>query len=85
MGENLPPIKLLNLTRGGDNPAGHCFALRDLIPINILKHVMIVKLKMCTTEKVLVKFLSKTIRDTFFPNMWSAIKRGDQGQMLMEI
>ena len=35
--ENLPPIKLLNLTQGGDNLAGHCFVLGDLIPINIFK------------------------------------------------
>ena len=35
--ENLPPIKLLNLTQGGDNLAGHCFVLSDLIPINIFK------------------------------------------------
>ena len=30
-------IKLLNLTWGGDNLAGYCFVLRDLIPINIFK------------------------------------------------
>ena len=54
MGENLPPIKLLNLTWGGDNLAGH-FVLRDLIPINIFKYVMIIKLKMCTTGKTLVE------------------------------
>ena len=36
-GENLPPIKLLNLTGGGDNLAENCLVLRDLIPINIFK------------------------------------------------
>ena len=36
-GENLTPIKLLNLTGGGDNLAENCFVLRDLIPINIFK------------------------------------------------
>ena len=33
----LPPIKLPNLTGGGDNLAGHCFVLGDLTPINVLK------------------------------------------------
>ena len=37
LGENLTPIKLLNLTRVGDNLAENCFALRDLIPVNIFK------------------------------------------------
>ena len=36
-GENLTPIKLISLTGGADNLAGHCFVLRDLIPINIFK------------------------------------------------
>ena len=36
LGKNLTPIKLLNLTAGGDNLAGHCFVLRDLIPIKFL-------------------------------------------------
>ena len=33
LGENLPPIKLLNLTERVDNLAGHCFVLRDLIQL----------------------------------------------------
>ena len=37
LGENLTPIKLLNFTWGGGNLAGHCFVLKDLIPINIFK------------------------------------------------
>ena len=36
-GGGLPPIKLPNLTGGGDNLAGHCFVLGDLTPINVLK------------------------------------------------
>ena len=40
---------------GGDNLAESCFVLRDLIPINIFKKVMIIKLKMCTTGKILVE------------------------------
>ena len=36
----------------GESPAGHCFVLRDLISINFLKHVMIVKLKMHATGKI---------------------------------
>ena len=55
LGENLPPIKLLNLTRRGDDLAGHYFVLRDLIPIKIFKQVMIIKLKMRTTGKILVE------------------------------
>ena len=55
MRENLPPIKLLNLTGGGDNLAENCSVLRDLIPINIFKYVIIIKLKMCTTGKILVE------------------------------
>ena len=30
----------------GDNPAGHCFVLRDLITTTFFKEVMILKLKM---------------------------------------
>ena len=32
----------------GDNPARHGFVLTDLVPLNILKQVMIVKLKIRT-------------------------------------
>ena len=54
-GGDLTPIKLLNLTGGRDNLADNCFVLRDLIPVNIFKYVMIIKLKMCTTGKTLVE------------------------------
>ena len=40
---------------------------------------MILKLKMCTAGNILGKNCLKTIRDTFFPNMWSAIKRDEVG------
>ena len=55
----------------GENPAGYCFVLRNLIPINFFKKVMIVKLKIYGKICVL-----RIIRDTFFPSIWSAIKRG---------
>ena len=42
-------------TGEGDNLDGHCFVLRDLIPMNIIKKVMTVKLKMCTTNKIFGK------------------------------
>ena len=35
--KNLTPIKLLNLTVGGDDLAKNCFVSRDLVPINIFK------------------------------------------------
>ena len=38
-----------------ENPAEHCFLLRNLIPINSFKKVMILKLKMCTTGKMFGK------------------------------
>ena len=44
-GKNLPSIKVLNFTEERENLAGHCFLLRDLIPINFFK--------------ILVKFLYK--------------------------
>ena len=51
----------------GDNPAGQCFALGDLIPIKL----MVVKLKICTVCKIFGNIFLKAIRDTF---MWSEIK-----------
>ena len=39
----------------GENLAGHCFVLIDLIPINIFKQVRIVKLKMHPTGKIFDK------------------------------
>ena len=50
----------------GDNSAGHCFVLRNLIPMNFFKYVMIMKLKMCSTGKVFGKICLKTVRDTLF-------------------
>ena len=50
----------------GDNSAGHCFVLRNLIPMNFFKYAMIMKLKICTTGKMFGKICLKTIRDTFF-------------------
>ena len=49
----------------GDNPAGHCFVLRDLVLIELfqISHD-------CVTKYRLKTYL-KAIRDTFFPNMWN--------------
>ena len=46
-----------------DNLAGHCFPLRDLIPMKFLKWAMIVQLKMCTVGKIFGKSCLKAIRD----------------------
>ena len=61
---NQNPLILLSLVREnkgrksiilGQNPAGHRFVLRNLIPINFFKQVMIVKLKMRTRGKIFGK------------------------------
>ena len=36
----------------GENPAGHCFLLRDLIPVNLFKYITIAKLKICITGNI---------------------------------
>ena len=59
-----------------DNPAGHCFVLRDLFPMRFFKLVMIVLLKIYATDKFFGKICLKTIRDIFFSDMWSAISGG---------
>ena len=51
----------------GDNSAGYCFVLRILIPMNFLKYVVIMKLKMCTIGKIFGKNLSKSYWRYFFP------------------
>ena len=45
------------------NSAGHCFVFRDLRPINLSKKAVIMKLKYCTTDKILDKICLKDIRD----------------------
>ena len=50
----------------GEISAGHCFVLRDSIPMKFFKKVMIMKLKMCTTGIIFGKICLKAIRDTFF-------------------
>ena len=49
----------------GDNPAGHCFVLRNLVLIELfqISHD-------CVTKYRLKTYL-KAIRDTFFPNVWN--------------
>ena len=60
-----------------DNSARHSFVLRDLIPQNVFKYLVIVQLKMCTTGKFFSKICLKATRNTFFP-MLSAVK-GEMG------
>ena len=60
----------------GDNPAGHCFVLRDLFQMSFFKLIMIVLLKTYTASKTFGKICLKAIRDTFFSNMWSVIRGG---------
>ena len=62
-----------NKMKGGDtflvrwgHCFGHCFVLRDLSPMSFFKKVVIIKLKMCTTDKTFSKICLKTIR-YFFP------------------
>ena len=68
----------------GDNPAGHCFVLRDLFPMSFFKLVMIVLLKIYTTSKIFGKIFLKAIRDTFFPicGLWSGEREGGLGVTL---
>ena len=49
-----------------DNSARHSFVLRDLIPQNVFKYLVIVQLKMCTTGKFFSKICLKATRNTFF-------------------
>ena len=63
----------------GNNPAGHCFVLRDLFPISFFKLVMIVLLKIYAAGKMLGKICQKAITGTFFSNMESVIERGTGG------
>ena len=63
----------------GDNPAGHCFVLRDLFPMSFFKLVKIVLLKIEAAGKIFGKICLKAIRNTFFSNMWSVISRGKGG------
>ena len=60
----------------GDNPAGHCFVLRDLFPMTFFKLVMIVLLKIYAAGKIFGKIYLKAIRNTFFSNMWCVISGG---------
>ena len=56
----------------GDNPAAHCFALRDLISTTFCKQLMIFSLKMHSSGKIFGKISLRAIRDTF---RWSDIKQ----------
>ena len=59
-----------------DNPAGHCFVLKDLFPISFFKLVFIMLLKVFAADKIFSKICLKAIRATFFSNMWSVIGAG---------
>ena len=58
----------------GEDCAGHCFVLRDLIPINFSKWSW--NWKYAPQAKFLENLCLKTIRGTFCPSMGSVIKRG---------
>ena len=62
----------------GDNPAGHCFVLRDLFLMSFFKLVMMVLLKIYAAGKIFGKIYLKAIRNTFFLicGVWSAEGRG---------
>ena len=45
----------------GDNPAGHCFVLRNLLPMSFFKLVMTVLLKIYIAGKLFGKICLKAI------------------------
>ena len=52
----------------GDNPAEHCFVLRDLFSMSFFKLVMIVLLKIYAAGKMFSKtYVKKLLEITFFP------------------
>ena len=64
----------------GDNPAGHCFVLRNLVPMSFLllkmyapENKMIMLLKMHVSGRIFDKICPKAIK-TVFSNMWSVIR-----------
>ena len=50
----------------GKSPAGYCFVVRDLTPINFFKWVMIAKLKMRPTVKIFGKSLCQRYQKHLF-------------------
>ena len=60
----------------GDDPAGQCFALRNLSQMSFFKLVIIALLKIYTASKIFGKICLKAIRDAFFSNTWSVIREG---------
>ena len=46
-----------------DNPAGHCFVLKDLFPMSFSKLVMVVLLKIYAAGKNFGRICLKAIRD----------------------
>lgn len=56
----------------GDNPAAHCFALRDLISTTFCKQLVIFSLKMHSSGKIFGKISLRAVRDTI---RWSDIKQ----------
>ena len=59
----------------GDNPAGHCFLLRYLIPMNFFKYSWLWDWKCASQVEFLIKFVFKNWEITFFPNMGSVIRK----------
>ena len=50
----------------GDNPAGHCFVLRDLFPMSFFKLVMIMLLEIYVARKIFDKIYLKGKKYLFF-------------------
>ena len=60
----------------GDNPAEHCFVLKDLFQMSFPKLFMIVLLRIYTARKSFDKICLKAVRDTLFSNMCSVEGEG---------
>ena len=60
----------------GDNPAEHCFVLKDLFQMSFSKLFMIVLLRIYTARKSFDKICLKAVRDTLFSNMCSVEGEG---------
>ena len=58
------------------------FVLRHLFTVNFFKLVIIVLLKIYATGKIFGNICRKAIKDTFFSNIWLAIKVWTEGTQL---
>ena len=66
----------------GDNPAGHCFVLRNLLPMSFFKLVMIVLLKIYIAGKLFGKICLKAIViDTIWRDLFMTTALGKTSLM----